>query len=65
MNKNSKSNHVILCDSTSKLDEINQIINKYDAHIIVFDNVSHNFLFEKKNSHLYQIFRKNIYNEII
>ncbi len=51
MNKNLKSNHIILCDSTSKLDEINQIINKYDAHIIVFDNVSHNFLLEKEIEH--------------
>ena len=51
MNKNTKSDYIILCDSTSKLEEINQIIDKYNPSIIVFDNYSHNFLLEKNIDH--------------
>ena len=51
MNKNSKSDYVILCDSTSKLEEINQIVDKFNPSIIVFDNASHNFLLEKNIDH--------------
>ena len=51
MNKNSKSDYIVLCDSTSKLEEINQIIDKFNPLIIVFDNASHNFLLEKNIIH--------------
>ena len=49
MNKN--SNYVVFCDSTSKLEEINQIIDKHKPTIIVFDYESHNFLLENNIVH--------------
>jgi hypothetical protein len=48
---NKNSNYVILCDSTSKLEEINQIIDKHNPIIIAFDYDSHNFLLENNIAH--------------
>ena len=49
MDKN--SNYVIFCDSTSKLEEINQIIDKHNPIIIAFDYESHNLLLENDIVH--------------
>ena len=49
MDKN--SNYVIFCDSTSKLEEINQIIDKHNSIIIAFDYESHSFLLENNIAH--------------
>jgi len=45
------SNYVIFCDSTSKLEEINQIIDKHNPIIIAFDYESHNLLLENDIVH--------------
>ena len=51
MSKNLKSHHVILCDSTSKLEDIDQIIDEHDPLIIAFDIESHNLLLKKNIVH--------------
>jgi hypothetical protein len=51
MSKNLKSNHILLCDSTSKLEDIDQIIDEHDPLIIAFDIESHNLLLKKNIVH--------------
>lgn len=51
MKINSKLDYVVLCDSSSQLEEINQIIDKYNPTIITFDNDSHYFLLKKNIDH--------------
>lgn len=51
MNEISKSDCIVLCDSSSKLEEIDQIIDKYHPLIIAFDYECHNFLLEKNIIH--------------
>ena len=51
MNENQKLNCILICDSTSQLDDINQIINKYNPTIIAFDNDTHNFLLDQSIVH--------------
>ena len=49
MDKN--SDFVIFCDSTSKLEEISQIIDKHNPIIIAFDYASHSLLLENNIVH--------------
>ena len=51
MSKNLKLNNVLLCDSTSNLEDIDQIIDEHDPLIIAFDIESHNFLLKKNIVH--------------
>ena len=45
------SDFVIFCDSTSRLEEISQIIDKHNPIIIAFDYESHSFLLENNIVH--------------
>jgi len=51
MKMSSKLDYVVLCDSSSQLEEIDQIIDKYNPKIITFDDDSHNFLLKKNIDH--------------
>jgi hypothetical protein len=51
MKINTTLDYVILCDSSSQLEEINQIIDKYNPKIITFDIDSHNFFLKKNIEH--------------
>jgi hypothetical protein len=51
MNGKPKSKNVIICDSSSKLEQIHEIIDKFNPIIITFDKESHDFLLEEKITH--------------